>query len=201
VPLRAFIRLVRAVVLAAVASLLAAPGSAGAHPHVFIEYSVTVLMGAAGVEAVQFTWTFDEFTSAMIMQQFDANRDGALSPAEVRNLERGHFAETRESQYFVAMRLNDTPVPVDGARDFTARVAGGLVTYAFTVPVKRPQGSEGRLEVLAEDPTVFIAFDLSPRAPVQVRAPAGFSVDCRAIKDPKGAVLDFVRCTYKRGGR
>jgi ABC-type uncharacterized transport system substrate-binding protein len=194
-------RLVWATAIAALAWIVTTAGTAGAHPHVFIEYSVTVVMGAGGVESVQLTWTFDEFTSSMIMQQFDADRDGVLSPAEVRNLERRHFAETRESQYFVALRVNDTPLPVDEVRDFAARAAGGLVTYAFTVPVKRTQGAEGRLEVLADDPTVFIAFELSARAPVQVRAPAGFTVDCRAVKDPKGAVLDFVRCTYKRGGR
>lgn len=194
-------RLVRACLVGILAAIGAPAGVAEAHPHVFIEYSVTVVIGAGGVEAVQLAWTFDEFTSSMIMQQFDADRDGVLSAAEIRDLERRHFAETRASQYFVALRLNDTPVPVEAVRDFTARAAGGIVTYAFTVPVKRPQGAEGRLEVLADDPTVFIAFDLSPRAPVQARVPAGFVVDCRAVKDPKGAVLDFVRCAYKRGGR
>jgi len=190
-----------ALVAAALAAAVAPFTASHAHPHVFIEYSVTVVVGAGGVEAVQLTWTFDEFTSGMIMLQFDKDRDGILSPAEVRSVERGHFAETRESQHFVVLRLNDAPVPVEAVRDFTARAASGIVTYTFTVPLRRPPAAEGRLEVLADDPTVFIAFDLAPRAPVQVRAPAGFTVDCRAIKDPKGAALDFVRCTWKRSGR
>jgi ABC-type uncharacterized transport system substrate-binding protein len=74
-------RLFRAALVAAALAVAVAPFTAShAHPHVFIEYSVTVVVGAGGVEAVQFTWTFDEFTSSMIMQEFDKDRDGILPP-------------------------------------------------------------------------------------------------------------------------
>ena len=174
---------------------------AGAHPHIWIEYTVGVHFGAAGPETVEFAWTFDEFTSSMLLQSFDADRNGVFSPAEVRSLEERHFAETRTAQYFVMMRVNDVPVPVDTVRDFTVRVAAGRVTYVFRVPVKGPPTGDGRLEVLADDPSVYAAFDLTTREPVPLRAPKGIAAACQVIRDPKGAALDFVRCTYKRGGR
>ena len=58
------------------------------------------------------------------MQEFDTDRDGALSPAEIQTLERGHFAETRESLHYVTMRLNHAPVPVDGTRDLLVALSG-----------------------------------------------------------------------------
>ena len=193
--------------LLAVAGGVGGGANADAHPHVFVDYAVLVRFSAAGVEGVEVTWTFDEFTSALLLRQFDADRDGKLSPDEVRQIERGHFAETRESQYFLSLRLNGAALPSAPARDFTARVVNGRVSYVFTVPLAPPAslpvGTGGRLELMADDPTVYTAFDLSPQAPVRVAAPQGLTAECQVIRDPKGAVTDFIRCDYdyQRGTR
>jgi ABC-type uncharacterized transport system substrate-binding protein len=178
---------------------------ADAHPHVFVDYAVLVRFGAGGVESVEITWTFDEFTSALLLRQFDKDRDGKLSPDEVRQIERGHFKETHESQYFLSVRLNGTALPIASARDFSARVANGRVSYVFTVPLATPAtiaaGAGGRLELMADDPTIYTAFDLSPQSPVRVEAPRALTAGCEVIRDPKGAVMDFVRCDYRRSSR
>ena len=187
--------------LLAVAGWVGGVANADAHPHVFVDYAVLVRFGAGGVESVGITWTFDEFTSALILRQFDKDRDGKLSPDEVRQIERGHFAETHESQYFLLVRLNGAPLPVPAARDFTARVENGRVSYVFTVPLTVPSvtaGGGARLELLAGDPTAYTAFDLSPNAPVRVEAPRALTAGCEVIRDPKGALMDFVRCDYRR---
>ena len=192
--------------LLAVAGGVGGGATADAHPHVFVDYAVLVRFGAGGVESVEITWTFDEFTSALILRQFDKDRDGKLSPDEVRQVERGHFAETRESQYFLSLRLNGAALPIASARDFSARVVNGRVSYVFTVPMATPAiagGAAGRLELMADDPTIYTAFDLSPQAPVRVAAPQGLTAECQVIRDPKGAVMDFIRCNYDyhRGSR
>jgi ABC-type uncharacterized transport system substrate-binding protein len=193
-------------VLLAVAGWVGGVPVADAHPHVFVDYAVLVRFGAGGVESVEITWTFDEFTSALILRQFDKDRDGKLSPDEVRQVERGHFAETRESQYFLSARLNGAALPIATARDFSARVANGRVTYVFTVPMATPAlgAGGGRLELMADDPTIYTAFDLSAQAPVRVEAPPrALTAGCEVIRDPKGAVMDFIRCdySYRRGNR
>ena len=190
--------------LLAVAGGVGGGANADAHPHVFVDYAVLVRFGAAGAEGVEITWTFDEFTSALLLRQFDKDRDGKLAPDEVRQIERGHFEETRESQYFLSLRLNGAALPIAPARNFTARVVNGRVSYVFTVPLVAPSlpaGTGGRLELMADDPTVYIAFDLSPQAPVRVAAPPGLTAECQVIRDPKGAVMDFIRCDYHRGTR
>lgn len=191
--------------LLAVAGWVGGGADADAHPHVFVDYAVLVRFGAGGVESVEITWTFDEFTSALILRQFDKDRDGKLSPDEVRQIERGHFAQTQESQYFLSVRLNGAALPITSARDFSARVANGRVSYVFTVPLASPtvlaKGAAGRLELMADDPTVYTAFDLSSQSPVRVEAPPALTAGCEVIRDPKGAVMDFVRCDYRRVSR
>ena len=191
--------------LLAVAGGVGGVANADAHPHVFVDYAVLVRFGAGGVESVEVTWTFDEFTSALLLRQFDKDRDGKLSPDEVRQIERGHFKETQESQYFLSVRLNGAALPIASARDFSARVANGRVSYVFTVPLASPttmaEGAGGRLELMADDPTIYTAFELSSQSPVRVEAPRALTAGCEVIRDPKGAVMDFVRCDYRRGSR
>jgi ABC-type uncharacterized transport system substrate-binding protein len=191
--------------LLAVAGWVGGVANADAHPHVFVDYAVLVRFGAGGVESVEVTWTFDEFTSALLLRQFDKDRDGKLSPDEVRQIEQGHFKETQESQYFLSVRLNGAALPIASARDFSARVANGRVSYVFTVPLASPTtmagGAGGRLELMADDPTIYTAFELSPQSPVRVEAPRALTAGCEVIRDPKGAVMDFVRCDYRRGSR
>jgi ABC-type uncharacterized transport system substrate-binding protein len=44
--------------------LLLTPGSGAAHPHVFVDYAVTVLLAGDAVEGVRLTWTFDDLCSS-----------------------------------------------------------------------------------------------------------------------------------------
>ena len=106
----------------AVAGWVGGGAIAEAHPHMFVEYAVLVRFGAGGVESVEVRWTFDEFTSALILRQFDKDGDGKLSPDEVRQVERRHFAETRESQYLRGARRG---LSITGAVLIT--VFGGLL--------------------------------------------------------------------------
>jgi ABC-type uncharacterized transport system substrate-binding protein len=63
---------------------IVAPIPATAHPHVFIDHTLLVRAGAAGVEALSFAWSLDPLTRALILQSFDADRDGMLSAKESR---------------------------------------------------------------------------------------------------------------------
>ena len=55
------------------------PSTASAHPHVFVEHAITVIVGADGLEGLQFAWTFDEMFSSMIVLTFDADKDKTFS--------------------------------------------------------------------------------------------------------------------------
>ena len=126
-----------------------AAGAAGAHPHVFIDYAVTLVVSAGDrVAGVRLTWTFDDLFSGFILQEFDKDRNGALSPAEVQRIEATHLAEFHKAGYYTTVSVNGKPVTSPAAREFRATAAKGIVTYEFTLPVGVPLTSTTAMEVV-----------------------------------------------------
>jgi len=175
--------------------LVASPASA--HPHVFAEHTMTVMVGTDGLEGIRFAWAFDEMFSSMIVLTFDTDKDKTFSAGEVRTIEQKHFGNLKDFNFFVQLRVNDKPVAVTAYKDFQVKLVNGQAVYEFTVPVK---ASEGTLEVAVDDPTYYSAFTLSQRSPVQVQSSKNYRVDCRVAKDG-GDLSQVVKCSFKRQGR
>src|SRR5215470_6553842 len=87
--------------------LLLSTAPASAHPHLFIDYTVTVIFDDTAAQAVRMSWTFDEMYSAMLLHDFTSrpSRD-ALTPADVHNLRKRAFEYTVDYHYFVDLKLN-----------------------------------------------------------------------------------------------
>jgi ABC-type uncharacterized transport system substrate-binding protein len=184
----------------ALAGVLAATAPVDAHPHIFVDHSVLVRFGAAGPETVEFSWTFDDMFSTLVLQSFDADKDRAFSPAEIQTIEQKHFGNLKEYQYFVVIRQAGKSLPVT-VRQFRATASRGLVTYAFTVPVSGAAASEGTLEILVDDPTFYTAFTPAAGTAIQAHAPAGFKVKCEVARDTRGFEPDAFRCVYRKATR
>ncbi|MGH7335139.1 MAG: DUF1007 family protein [Candidatus Rokuibacteriota bacterium] len=190
----------RSVLLAAAVlalGLVLVASAASAHPHVFVEHTITVVVGGDGLEGFRFAWTFDEMFCSMIVLTFDANKDKSLSAPEVKTIEQKHFANLKDFNFFVHLRLNDKPVAVTSFKDFQVKVANGQVVYEFTIPVN---AAEGTLELAVDDPTYYSAFSLNQRSPVQVQSSKNYRVDCRVASDG-GELNQTIKRTFKRQGR
>jgi ABC-type uncharacterized transport system substrate-binding protein len=197
-PLR---RLRAALSPAAVAlALLGAAGTASAHPHVWVDYTVTVRFTSEGPDGVRVDWAFDEMISALVIQKYDTNRDGAFSKDEIRVIEREHFVHLKEFQYFVEVKLDGTVVPITAVRDFEAKNVKGQLHYLFTVPIPRAARRDGTVDVNVTDPTFYTAFTTAAQ-PIVAEGTAGHRVECAPVRDPKTKLLEVLRCTYRRQGR
>jgi ABC-type uncharacterized transport system substrate-binding protein len=184
--------------VAAVMSLLAA-APAPAHPHIWVEHAVTVLVGPRGIEGVRLAYTFDDMFSTLVLQTFDADGDGTFSPQEIRAIEEKHFRNIQEFDYFVVLVADGRKLPVT-ARDFHAQVPRDQVTYLFTVPIKGLDPVAGTLEIAVDDPTFYTSFQLAERQPVQVKAAKEYRVECAVSRDALSMRADLVRCQYRRVG-
>jgi ABC-type uncharacterized transport system substrate-binding protein len=180
----------RALALLALSGCLPAP--ALAHPHVFVEHAIVVLVGAGGVEGVQLAYTFDEFFTSMVMQSYDTDRDGTISRSEMRVIEEKHFGNVRQFDYFVILQAGGRRLPVT-VRDFHVQLPRNQVTYVFTVPVSGLDPTRGALEIVVDDPTFYTAFVPRERKPVEVKASPHYRVDCAPVRDRSGATPDSVR--------
>ena len=188
----------RALAVLTLATVLTTAAPAGAHPHVFVDHTVVVRFGASGPEAVDFSWTFDDMFSTLIIQSFDADKDRTFSAKEVQAIEQKHFGNLKEYQYFVTIRHEGKSLPI-AVRQFRVTTNRGLVTYAFTVPVGAAGGREGTLQIVVDDPTFYTAFMPAPANAVQVQAPPSYQVDCEVARDARGFEPDAVRCSYRKG--
>ena len=177
--------------------LLGWPGSAMAHPHVFVDYTVTLLLSADAIDGIRFTWTFDDLFSGLVLQEFDTDRNQAFSSDEARRIEQRHLVEFQKVGFHATINVDGKPVAVPAARGFRASVAKGIVTYEFVLPVKAPLATTTALEIVVDDPVYYIAYTATGVTP-QSQTIAGQTLDCRVARDPTGAAADAVRCGVRR---
>lgn len=195
-PLRR-LRAVLSPVAAALVLLVVFATPVSAHPHVWIDYTVTVRFSADGPDGVRVDWAFDEMISALIIQKYDTDRDGRFSAAENRVIEKEHFVHLKDFNYFVELKLDGVALPVTQIRDFEARNAKGQLHYLFTVPIPRAARKDGVVDVNVTDPTFYTAFSATVR-PIVAEGAANHRVDCDAVREPKTKLLEALRCTYRR---
>jgi ABC-type uncharacterized transport system substrate-binding protein len=187
----------RTLALAIVLLGLAITTPVAAHPHVFVDHTITVVVGSDGLEGFHFAWAFDEMFSSMVVLTFDVDKNKSFSASEVKTVEQKHFANLKDFNFFIQLRVNDKPVAITAFKDFDVKLVNGQAVYGFTIPVK---AAEGTLEVAVEDPTYYSAFALNQRSPVQVQSAKNYRVDCRVAKDG-GGLSELVKCTFKRQGK
>ena len=96
----------------ALTALLAASGAAGAHPHVFAEARLDVVLSAdhQSVKALRHLWRFDELFSSTVLMQFDKNSDLKLDDAELKDVADTIFSSLAEYDYFQLVTVDGKDV-------------------------------------------------------------------------------------------
>jgi ABC-type uncharacterized transport system substrate-binding protein len=176
---------------------LVACNPAAAHPHVFVDYAVTLVVAGDRLSGIRITWTFDDFFSGFILQEFDKDRNGAFSASEVQRIEEKHLPELKRVGYYTTINVNGKPITVPDAREFRATAVKGIVTYEFTLPVSASFTSTTAIEILVDDPVYYIAYTPVAVTP-QAQTIGPYTVDCRVIPDKTGVTPDAVRCGIRR---
>ena len=146
---------------------LAWPLSALAHPHIFIEASLRLVISADGqFEAIEVTWTYDDLYSLLVLEDLglDTDYDGELSDEERAKLE-GFDLE------WVADFKGDTYVSQDGValdlgapRHLETSVSGGIITTRHSRSLQGP--AMGAL-VQIYDPSFYTAYEVGDRVEVE----------------------------------
>lgn len=154
-------RLVCTIIIAAWV-VLAGPGPARAHPHIFIEAGMIFLFDAQGrLEAVEITRTYDELYSLLLVEDmgFDPDGDGTLTDEERAklagfdlDLDAGFTGD-----FFVSR--GDKALALGAAHSPTVRMADGVLTTTHIRPLAEPVGDLAGLTFKAYDPTFYAAYE------------------------------------------
>ncbi len=118
------------------AGLAARP--AAAHPHVWVDASLSLEMSDGKVTALDIVWLFDEFYSELVRGDFDQDGNGTLSQQELDALVGVSAASLSEHSFFTHLRIGDERPTVAAVRDFYIDDDGERVAYRFRVPLRQP---------------------------------------------------------------
>ena len=147
---------------------VALPGTAFAHPHVFIDAGFELVFDEAGdLAAVRIDWAYDEFYSLMLIEEngLDADGDGIPEQAAL-NAYAGHDVDWAGGfpGDFVIERGGEA-VALDGPVKHRARFEEGRLVTSHVRPLAVPLDVTGEvITARAYDPTYFVAYDV-PIAP------------------------------------
>lgn len=146
--------------LVAAATWFWLPGTASAHPHVFIEAKAKVLFDKGTFTGVQHRWTFDEFYTATAIEGLDANKDGVYDRQELAELAKVNIDGLKEFNFFTYPTVGGKELKVGDAKDYWLEHKDGILTLVFTLPFAEPVPTGAKdFRLGVADPTFFIGFD------------------------------------------
>ncbi|MBR9972274.1 DUF1007 family protein [Magnetospirillum sulfuroxidans] len=160
-------------------ALLLVPVAARAHPHVLIDSHLVFLFEAGKIVGLQMGWKFDPVYSGSLVQDFDADKNGALSPTEIASIEKDAFQDTRQFQYFTFADIDGHKVQWPVASDFKVLVHKDALLYAFRLTLPHPvDPRQQKFKVSTYEESFYIDIDIPNAAAVKLIGEG--SQGCRA---------------------
>jgi ABC-type uncharacterized transport system substrate-binding protein len=149
--------------LALAACLLAAsPLAAAAHPHVFAEARLDVMVDPAGqVTALRHLWRFDDLFTSTVLMEFDKNADLKLDDAETREVSQTIFDSLAEYNYFQLVTADGKDVAMNPPKELVAEIQDNQLIVLFESTPKAPLKLSGTVDFGVYDPTFYTAIDFT----------------------------------------
>lgn len=169
--------------VAAALALMLAPGAALSHPHVLIDSHVIVQFEGGRIAALQMGWKFDPVYSGSLAQDYDADKNGALSATERDTLEQEAFQDTAQYSYLTHAQVDGKPVTWPKADNFKPMVFKESMVYSFRLKLPQPvdpRRQAFRLSTYEE--SYYIDIDFPNEAAIQLIGDG--AAGCRASLSP-----------------
>src|SRR6185295_5668741 len=130
----------------------AAARPAAAHPHVFIDNTVTFVFTGDKITGLRLLWTFDEVFSETLLEDFDTDRDGSFSAAEIAKIKKTSLPSLKQFDYFVHLWVDGKPFKSFDATDLMVTHKGDSVSYDMQITLATPlDPRQGKLEAAIFD--------------------------------------------------
>lgn len=155
---------------AACVALLGLAGPACAHPHVFAEARLDVVLGPdrQSVQALRHLWRFDELFSSTVLMQFDKNSDLKLDDAELKDVADTIFSSLAEYDYFQLVTVDGKDVKMKAPSKIMTNFDGDQLIVLFESEPATPIGLHGTIDFGVYDPTFYTAIDFTDDANMAV---------------------------------
>lgn len=111
--------------------------AAQAHPHVYVDATLTFVVNDDGLAAVRQNWLFDEIFSKAILADLELDADSIVTPEGQDKIKNGAFAYLANYDHFTLIESGGKKLPIT-TEDFEASLMDGRLVYDFTVPMNLP---------------------------------------------------------------
>ncbi len=146
--------------VAAMSLVAVSTGVAKAHPHVFAEARMEVVISDNGaVEELRHIWRFDELFSSTVLLEFDANANLLLDREEAEAVGDVVKASLADFNYYTAVIHDGADVPVTVPGRINVDFQDGQLLMFFALAPDSPMPLAGRLSFGAYDPTMYASLD------------------------------------------
>ena len=154
--------------------LVVLPSLAFAHPHVWVNTKVEVVLVAGYLEKLQVEWSFDELFTQMVLMDNDANGDGQLNAAESAQVKKTYFDNLKGYNYFAHLRLGKTELTIPAVTEFKATInAAGRAVYRFSLAVGQRLDAKTAFAFGFYDETFYTDMVFDKRDPVVLTVTEG----------------------------
>lgn len=151
-------------------------GTAQAHPHVWVDGSITFNVEAGKLTSITNIWTFDAPFSAFATQGLDMNGDHKLSASELKPLSETNMGALEPYHFFTYVTAHGAQSEFDPPEHFGLVMAKKRLTLTFTLPLAAPVAFDADAEIHVLDPEYFVAYSYPGKSPVSIKGEAGACV-------------------------
>lgn len=167
---------------------IASGGPASAHPHIFIDNTVTFLFKGSQITGIHQHWVFDDVFSDQMLSDFDKDGDGMFSAAESQAIAKGTMPNMAEFRYFNYEWVDGKDLGKIEPIDFVATANDKLVAFDLTVKLPKPVDPRTqKLKVEINDREYYIEIDLAKEDPVRFKGAEGLACVPRIRDDAENA--------------
>ncbi|WP_435231067.1 DUF1007 family protein [Pseudopelagicola sp. nBUS_20] len=141
-------------------------GSTEAHPHVFVDARTGFIFDADGqLEALRILWTYDEFTTLILLESLnlDQDGDGKFNDADRLAVVEGETNWDPEYKGDVYLEVAGQDYPLGRPEAAAVTFENNRVEVSFELPLSQPVMVSGTPALLRlYDPIFFYAYTILP---------------------------------------
>lgn len=141
-------------------ALLVASERAEAHPHVFAEARLDVVVDdQSTISALRHLWRFDEAFSSTVLVEFDLDGDLELGAEELREVASVVHESLAEFDYFQFVTAGGRDISMQAPDELLADMQDGQLIILFESRPAEALKLSGRVAFGVYDPTFYTAID------------------------------------------
>lgn len=163
-------------------------GTASAHPHVFVDCRLSLLVEGDTLKEISMEWEFDSIFSSFILEDYDLDHDGTLSSEELKAYEKILLEELPVVDFFSYCRTDGKIWPVQKVKALKVTYEDPSVFMKIDIPLGVTIGKkETIVGITVYDIEYYLSFRYGPDNEVSLRGGENLDIQYDIVDDPARA--------------